>query len=143
MALSYPHAYVATIALGANMQHTIKTLIEAERYEGPSIIIAYAPCIAQGIVKGMSSTIQEQKLAVESGYFPLFHYHPEEQQFYLESDADFNRYYEFIAGEDRYRMLKKINPEHYRELLEDNKINAMERYQKYQAMAQSTEKNDK
>ncbi len=142
MALSYPHAYVGTICLGADMQHTIKTLIEAENYDGPSIVIAYAPCIVQGIVKGMASATEEQKLAVESGYFPLFHYNPEEGKFHLDSKADFNRYYEFIAGEDRYRILKKINPEEYRKLLEENKINAMERYQKYEELEQKNEESD-
>lgn len=138
IALTYPHVYVGTIALGGNMQHTVKTLLEAEKHNGPSIVIAYAPCIAQGILKGMSSTIQEQKLAVESGYFPLLHYQPEDKSFHLDSKADFNRYYEFIAGEDRYRMLKKINPEKYRDLLEQNKINAEERYQKYQELEKMT-----
>ena len=142
IALSYPHAYVGTISLGGNMQHALKILLDAESYEGPSIVIAYAPCIAQGIVKGMSHTIDEEKLAVESGYFPLFHYDPREGRFHLDSKADFNRYYEFIAGEDRYRMLKKINPEKYRDLLEENKVNAMERYQKYQELEQIGEESD-
>lgn len=130
-ALGYPHVYVGAISLGANMQHTIKVLTEAEEYDGPSIVIAYAPCIAQGIVKGMKNTTEEQRLATESGYFPLLHYHPTEEKFYLDSKADFDKYYEFIAGEDRYRMLKKINPDKYRDLLEENKVNAMRRYQKY------------
>lgn len=141
MALAYPHVYVGAISLGGNMQHTIKTLLEAESYDGPSLILAYAPCIAQGILKGMTSTIDEQKLAVASGYFPLLHYHPEEGKLVLDSTPDFNRYYEFIAGEDRYRMLKKINPEKYRELLEQNRQNAIERYQTYQKIA-NQEKED-
>lgn len=83
MALCYPHVYVGTICLGANFQHTIKTLIEAEKYNGPSIIIAYAPCIAHGIKKGMKDSITEEKLATSSGYFPLMRYNPETKNLLL------------------------------------------------------------
>ncbi|MEG2448037.1 MAG: pyruvate:ferredoxin (flavodoxin) oxidoreductase [Bacilli bacterium] len=140
MALTYPHVYVGTVSLGANMQHTLKTFLEAENYDGPSIIIAYAPCIAQGIVKGMKDANNEQKKAVEVGYFPLFHYNPDEGKFYLDSKADFNRYFEFIAGEERYRLLRKINPEHYRDLLEENKNNAIRRYNEYEQLANDNDK---
>lgn len=130
--------YVGTICLGANLQHTLKTILEAEQYDGPSLLIAYAPCIAQGILKGMSNTTEEQKKAVESGYFPLFHYNPIEGKLHLDSKADFSKYYEFIAGEDRYRMLKKVNKENYRELLEENRNNAIDRYEDYQELSDST-----
>lgn len=126
IALTYKNAYVATVSLGASMTHTIKTFKEAVEYNGPSIIIAYAPCISHGILKGMDAT-EEQKLAVESGYFPLFRNNPE-KGFYLDSEADFSKYYEFISGEDRYRTLKKLNPDEYKELLEENLENAKERY---------------
>ncbi len=126
IALTYKNAYVATVSLGASEAHTIKTFKEAVAYDGPSIIIAYAPCIAHGILKGLNSA-EEQKLAVESGYFPLFRYNPL-KGFALDSEAKFDKYYEFIAGEDRYRTLKKINPEEYKELLEKNLENAKERY---------------
>lgn len=138
IALAYPHVYVGTICLGANLQHTLKTILEAEQYDGPSLLIAYAPCIAQGILKGMSNTTEEQKKAVESGYFPLFHYNPIEGKLHLDSKADFSKYYEFIAGEDRYRMLKKVNKENYRELLEENRNNAIDRYEDYQELSDST-----
>ena len=127
IALTYKNAFVGTVSLGANMNHTIKTFKEAALYNGPSIIIAYAPCIAHGILKGMDSIVEE-KLAVESGYFPLFRYHPE-KGFSLDSDADFEKYYEFIAGEDRYRTLKKINKDEYKDLLEENLENAKDRYE--------------
>ncbi len=127
IALTYKNAYVATVSLGASMTHTIRTFKEAVSYNGPSIIIAYAPCIAHGILKGMDSAY-EQKLAVESGYFPLFRYHPE-KGFSLDSDSKFEKYQEFITGEDRYRTLKKLNPSLYETLLENNFINAKERYQ--------------
>ena len=128
IALTYPNVYVATISLGANMQQAIKAMQEAALYNGPSIIIAYAPCIAHGIIKGMGNSIEEEKLATESGYFPLFRYNPTNKKFMMDSKADFSRYFEFISGEDRYRTLKQINPEMYNELLEENKNNAENRY---------------
>ena len=127
IALTYKHAYVATVSLGANMNQTIKVFKEAASYDGPSIIIAYAPCIAHGILKGMNNSVEEEKLATESGYFPLFRYHPE-KGLEMDSKADFDKYYEFIAGEDRYRTLKKINPDNYKELLENNMNNAKDRF---------------
>jgi len=134
IALTYPHVYVGSISLGANMQHAINILKEAESYDGPSIVFAYSPCISQGILTGMESTIDEEKKAVQSGYYPLFHYDPVKEEFKLDAKADFNKYYEFIAGEDRYRILKKINPDKYRELLEKNRDNAMERYRYYEEL---------
>ena len=128
IALTYPDVYVATISLGANMQQAIKAMNEAVNYDGPSIIIAYAPCIAHGIIKGMVNSIDEEKLATESGYFPLFRYNPVNKKFYMDSKADFSKYYEFISGEDRYRSLKQINPLEYNELLEKNKNNAERRF---------------
>ena len=133
IALTYPHVYVASISLGANPSQAIKVMLEAEKYDGPSIIIAYAPCIAQGIIKGMSNSLNEEKDAVTSGYFPLFHYNPTDESFKVDSKADFDKYYEFIAGEDRYRSLKKINKNH-KELLEKNKENAQKRYQYYKLL---------
>lgn len=138
IALTYPHVYVGSISLGANMQHTVKVLLEAEQYDGPSIVFAYSPCISQGILTGMSTTIEEEKKAVQSGYYPLFHYDPETGEFSLDAKADFDKYYEFIAGEDRYRMLKKINPERYHELLEQNRLNAIERYRYYENLAEQS-----
>ena len=113
---------------------TIKVLTEAEKYDGPSIIIAYSPCIAQGIIRGMSNSNEEQKLATLSGYFPIFHYNPETKIFSLDSKADFSKYSDFIGGEDRYRTLKNINPD-YKKILEENKKNAEERYVYYESLA--------
>ena len=76
----------------------------------------------------MSNFIDEEKLATESGYFPIFRYNPQNKNFIMDSKADFSKYYEFISGEDRYRMLKQINPEKYNELLEENKNNALKRF---------------
>ena len=134
MALAYPHVYVGTISMGANPMNTIKVLKEAESYDGPSIVIAYSPCIAQGLLNGMSSTIEEEKQATACGYFPLFNYNPTTKEFKLNSKADFSKYIEFIGGEDRYRTLKKLN-KNYKEILEENKQNAEDRYKYYENLA--------
>ena len=139
IALTYPNVYVATVSLGANMQQAIKAMNEAVAYNGRSIIIAYAPCIAHGIIKGMSNSIDEEKLATESGYFPLFRYNPANKRFIMDSKADFTKYYEFISGEDRYRTLKQINPEHYNELLEENKNNAERRFEYFDSLGKEDE----
>ncbi len=134
IALVYPNVYVATISLGANQNQAIKAFDEAVKHHGPSIIIAYAPCIAHGIIKGMTSSIAEEKDATDSGYFPLFRYNPDTKEFLMDSKADFSKYYEFISGEDRYRSLKQINPDNYHELLEGNKVNSEERYSSLEAL---------
>ena len=133
MALTYPHVYVGTISLGANPMQAIKVMKEAEAYEGPSIIIAYAPCIAQGIIKGMKNSINEEKEATASGYFPLFHYNPINREFKMDSKADFSKYEEYILGEDRYRSLKKLNKEGDK-LLSLNKEQAEATYNYYKSL---------
>ena len=138
MALTYDHVYVGTISLGANPNQAIKVLKEADEYNGPSIVIAYAPCIAQGIIKGMKNSINEEKAATESGYFPLFHYNPANLEFKMDSKADFSKYEEFILGEDRYRSLKNLN-KNAKELLDKNKKNAMKRYQYYEKLSKNEE----
>ncbi|MBQ6477501.1 MAG: pyruvate:ferredoxin (flavodoxin) oxidoreductase [Bacilli bacterium] len=127
IALNYEHVYVGTISLGANPAQAIKVLKEAEAYDGPSIIIAYCPCIAQGIIKGMKSTILEEKEATNTGYFPLFHYNPETNEFKLDSKADFSKYEEFLSGEDRYLTLTKINKQS-KDIFNTNKNNSINRY---------------
>jgi len=139
IALSYPHVYVATISLGANMQQAIKAFTEAKNYNGPSIIIAYAPCIAQGILKGMSNSIEEEKLATQVGYFPIFRRNPETGEFKLDSEADFDGYMDFLLGETRYKSLKKLNPERANELYEQNKKNAIQRYEFYKNLDKTKE----
>jgi pyruvate-ferredoxin/flavodoxin oxidoreductase len=135
MALSYPHVYVGTISLGANPAQAIKVLNEAAAYQGPSIVIAYAPCIAQGIIKGMSNSIHEEHDATSVGYFPIFHYNPTTKEFSVDSEADFTKYEEFISGEDRYRSLAKLSKE-AETLLKENKENAEKRYAYYQSLVQ-------
>jgi pyruvate-ferredoxin/flavodoxin oxidoreductase len=116
MAMTYGYVYVASVAMGANKQQFLKAVKEAEAYPGPSLIIAYAPCINQGIKKGMGKTQMEQKLAVDSGYWPLYRYNPQlaengENPFLLESKAPDGTLQEFLSGENRYAMLERFYPE--------------------------------
>ncbi|MBQ4634583.1 MAG: pyruvate:ferredoxin (flavodoxin) oxidoreductase [Bacilli bacterium] len=134
IALAYPHVYVATVSLGANMIQLLKAFKEAENHKGPSIIIAYAPCISHGIEGGMENTLEMQKLAVNSGYFPLFRYNPAEEKFYLDSKADFDLYEEFLLKQNRYSMLKIINPIEMNDLLLKNKEHALKTYEYYKSL---------
>ena len=134
IALSYPHVYVAQVSLGANPNQLIKVFKEATNYNGPSIIIAYAPCISHGIKGGMINTMDMEKLAVNSGYFPIFHYNPLDEKFYLDSKADFDLYDEFLNCQTRYSMLSSINKDDASELLRQNKENAIKRYEFYQSL---------
>ena len=136
MALNYKNVYVATVSLGANYMQTIKAFNEAASYNGPSIIICYAPCIAHGIKSGMKSAIEEEKLVTESGYFPLFRYNPETEKFTLDSKAEFTKYDEIFKRENRY----SINEEEKNSLLQQNKINAINRYNEYKTLEGKDEK---
>ena len=108
--MSYGYVYVASVALGADRNQTLKAFQEAEAYNGPSIIFAYAPCIAHGI--DMSKTQTEQKRAVEAGYFPLYRYNPQnEQPFTWDAKDPSGNYQDFIRSEGRYKSLMKTNPE--------------------------------
>ena len=120
IATNYPNVYVGTISLGANYMHTIKTMLEAEKHDGPSILIAYAPCIAHGIKTGMKDSITEEKLATASGYFPLFRYNPETKKFTLDSGADFTKLDDIFKRENRYRSNQ--------ELLDKNKQDIIDNY---------------
>ncbi len=137
MAMAYSDVYVASVSLGANMQQTIKAFVEAKENKGPSIIIAYAPCISHGIKSGMKNSIKEEKLAVESGYWPLFRYKPEEEKLYLDfKNPDFNKYKEFLDNENRYTMTKLVNEDKAEELFEINKENAIKRFNFYKELSE-------
>lgn len=115
MMMSYGHVYVASVALGANYQQTISALMEAEAYPGPSIVIAYCPCINHGIRSGMSHTIVEEKLAVKSGYWQLYRYNPDlarqgKEPLIVDYPQPDNSLVQFINGEDRYADLRMIDP---------------------------------
>ena len=136
IAMSYPNCYVASLSLGADFAHTIKAFKEAEAHVGPSILLAYSPCVEHGIKGGMSCTTEEQKLAVEVGYQLLMRYHPDTKKLYLDSkEPDFSRYHEFLDRENRYYALKIKDENLAKELLERNKQNAMMRYEEYKKIS--------
>ncbi len=131
IAMSYGYVYVAQIAMGADFNQTVKAISEAEAYPGPSLIIAYAPCINHGIKKGMSKAQTEEQLAVECGYWNNFRYNPaaEGNKFTLDSkEPKGEEYQAFLDGEVRYNALKRANPEKAAKLFAQNEKEAMERY---------------
>ena len=129
IAMSYGYVYVAQIAMGADFNQTVKAIAEAEAYPGPSLIIAYAPCINHGIKKGMSKAQTEEELAVKSGYWHNFRFNPAaENKFTLDSKAPTEDYKEFLNGEVRYNALARMNPERAEELFAKSEEAAKERY---------------
>ncbi|MET3616397.1 pyruvate-ferredoxin/flavodoxin oxidoreductase [Peptoniphilus olsenii] len=142
MATTYGYVYVAQIALGADKNQAYRAIKEAEAYNGPSLIIAYAPCINHGIRVGMGFSIEEEKKAVESGYWHLYRFNPElknegKNPFILDSKEPTKSYREFLDGEVRYTSLKKLFPERAERLYEAAEENAMERYQSYINLARN------
>ena len=132
IAMSYGYVYVAQIAMGADYNQTVKAIAEAEAYPGPSLIIAYAPCINHCIKKGMSKAQTEEQLAVECGYWNNFRFNPaaEGAKFTLDSkEPKEEGYQEFLDGEVRYNALKRSNPEKAARLFKKNEQEAMERYE--------------
>ncbi len=133
IAMSYPNVYVAQVSLGANMMQVIKAFEEAKKHEGPSIIIAYTPCIAHGIKGGMKESVNMEALATKCGYFPIFRYNGE--HFILDSqNPDFDLYEEFLNRQTRYAMLKTVNSSKADELLLENKQNAIKRFAYYKSL---------
>jgi len=128
IAMTYPNVYVATVSLGANYNQVIQAFKEAEEHDGPSIVIAYAPCIAHGIKTGMKDSIEEEKLATTSGYFPIFRYNPKDDKLTLDSKADFTKYEEIFNRETRYNKSNK-------KLLEENKKYAEKTYVYYEELS--------
>ena len=132
MAMTYGYVYVAQIAMGADFNQTVKAIAEAEAYPGPSLIIAYAPCINHGIKKGMSKAQTEEKLAVDCGYWNNFRFNPAAEKgskFTLDSKQPKEEDYQaFLDGEVRYNALKRANPEKAARLFAKNEAEAMERY---------------
>ncbi|MDE5619803.1 MAG: pyruvate:ferredoxin (flavodoxin) oxidoreductase [Ruminococcus sp.] len=134
MAMSYGYVYVAHVAMGADMNQCIKAIAEAEAYDGPSLIIAYAPCINHGIKSGMSTSMEEEKKAVKAGYWHLYRYNPAlksqgKNPFVIDSKApDTDEYINFLMGEVRYNSLMTQNPERAEELFDSAVENAKNRY---------------
>ncbi|MFX0548837.1 pyruvate:ferredoxin (flavodoxin) oxidoreductase [Hathewaya histolytica] len=140
MAMSYGYVYVAQIAMGADKNQTIKAITEAENYPGPSLIIAYAPCINHGIKIGMGSSQLEEKRAVDCGYWSLYRYNPTlkdqgKNPFVLDSKEPKESFIDFLKGEVRYASLEKIKPELAQELFEKTEKDAMERLENYKKLA--------
>ena len=130
IAMSYGYVYVAQISMGADFNQTVKAIAEAEAYPGPSLIIAYAPCINHGIKKGMSKAQTEEELAVKCGYWHNFRFNPEaESKFTLDSKAPTEDYQAFLDGEVRYNSLKRSNPEKAARLFALNEEQAKARYE--------------
>ena len=135
MSMSYGYVYVASVALGADRMQTLKAFQEAEAYDGPSIIFAYAPCIAHGI--DMSKTQTEQKRAVEAGYFPLYRYNPaNENPFTWDAKDPQGSYQDFIRSEGRYKSLLKTNPEAAEALYNQAEEDAAKRMSVYKAVGE-------
>ena len=144
MAASYGYVYVAQVSMGASQAQYFKALKEAEEFPGPSLIIAYAPCINHGLKAGMGKTQQEARQAVECGYWHNWRYDPRleaegKNPFQLDSkEPDWTKFESFLMGEVRYNSLAKENPEHFKELFEAAQNNAKWRLNGYKRMAAQT-----
>ena len=138
MAMSYGNVYVAKVAMGANDTHTLRAFLEAEAYEGPSLIIAYSHCIAHGI--NMETGMQNQKAAVDSGYWQLYRYNPDlalngKNPFMLDSKGLKIPLKDYVYMETRYKMLTKTHPEMAADLLKKAKKDVVDRWKMYEQMA--------
>jgi pyruvate-ferredoxin/flavodoxin oxidoreductase len=139
MAMSYGNIYVASVAMGAKDEHTLKVFLEAEAYNGPSLIIAYAHCIAHGI--DMTTGMSNQKVAVDSGQWLLYRYNPErtargENPLILDSRTPTRKLQEFMSMETRFKMLTKSKPEEAKLLWDEAQHDVLARFRLYEYMAQ-------
>jgi pyruvate-ferredoxin/flavodoxin oxidoreductase len=140
IAMTYGSVYVASVSMGANKQQMLKAFLEAESYPGPSLIICYAPCINQGLKKGMGKSQEEEKQAVISGYWPLYRFNPELEKegknpFVLESKEPDGSFQGFLGGENRFASLEKTFPEESKKLRAQIEEEANTRYSSLKAMA--------
>jgi len=148
MAMTYGYVYVANVGMGANKQQLMKALVEAESYDGPSLIMAYSPCINHGIKKGMGKTQEETKLAVECGYWPLYRFNPLLAQegknpFTLDSKEPTGNLREFLRGEVRYAALESLFPEEAKTLHDRLEGEFADRYAKLAKLAGRDEEAEK
>ncbi len=139
MAMTYGYVYVASVAMGADKNQMLKAFLEAEAYPGPSLIVCYAPCINQGLKKGMGKSQEEAKLAVASGYWPLYRYNPLLAQegknpFKLESKVPDGTLQAFLSGETRYSALEKALPEESKRLRAGLEVSYLDRYRQLQLL---------
>jgi pyruvate-ferredoxin/flavodoxin oxidoreductase len=138
MAMSYGNVYVAHIAMGANDRQTLQAIQEAESYDGPSLVIAYSHCIAHGI--NMAKGLEQQALATQTGYWPLYRYDPRlkeqgENPFQLDSKAPSIPFKEYAYNENRYRVLEQTNPVAAAQLMGQAQAAASERWKTYEDLA--------
>jgi len=138
IAMTYGNVYVASVAMGAKDEHTLKALLEAEAYDGPALIIAYSHCVAHGI--NMTTAMQNQKAAVHSGQWLLYRYNPErarrsENPMQLDSQAPRMKVQEYLSLENRFKMLTKNKPEQAKEFFDQAQCDAENRWQFYQSLA--------
>ena len=137
IAMCYSNVYVACVNIGYDKEQYLRVLKEASEHQGPSLIIAYSPCIEHGIRKGMEYSLKDGSLATKCGYFLTFRYIPEEEKLYLDSkNVDFSLYEEFLSGENRYANLSKVNPNKAQEILEAQKEYAMKRFNFYRKLSE-------
>ena len=141
IAMSYGYVYVAQIAMGADMNQTIKTLVEAEAYPGPSIVIGYAPCEMHGVKGGMGNCQSEMKRAVEAGYWQMFRYNPSlkaegKNPLIIDSKAPTGSYIDFIKSETRYSRLIQAFPERAEELFTKAEEQAKAKYDRLVKLGQ-------
>ncbi|MDL2307927.1 thiamine pyrophosphate-dependent enzyme, partial [Desulfovibrio sp. OttesenSCG-928-C06] len=138
--MSYGYVYVATVSMGANKNQVLKAFKEAEAYKGPSIIIAYAPCINQGLRAGMGKSMEESKQATESGYWPLYRFNPElaaegKNPLQIDSKAPNGTIQDFLMGENRYAQLSKQIPEESKALREELERQYIDRFKMLEQLA--------
>ena len=137
---TYGYVYVAQVSIGGNPEHLIKCLKEAAAYNGPSIVIAYAPCINHGLSKGMAKTIDEGKAAVECGFWPLYRYNPDNEKegknpFSLDSAEPNGKLREYMMGENRFASLTRTFPDRAEKLFAEAEEFTARRYAKYKRLA--------
>lgn len=135
LAMCYPHTYVAQTNIGYSNEQFLKVLTEANNHNGPSLVIAYSPCIEHGIKIGMEHSQTNAYLATECGYFPTFRRNPDTNTFSLDCEVNFDKYDEYLMTENRYANLKQKNPKNCDEILNDQKKWAIDRYEKYKKMS--------
>ncbi|WP_027339727.1 pyruvate:ferredoxin (flavodoxin) oxidoreductase [Halonatronum saccharophilum] len=141
IAMTYGHVYVAQVSHGASQAQVLKAMIEAEAHEGPSIVIAYSPCISHGVKGGLTQSQAQAKLATECGYWPTYRFDPTleaegKNPFQIDSkEPNWDKYHDFLMSEKRYSQLYKINPDEAEGLLEANKKAAKRRWKMYQRYA--------
>ncbi len=148
MAMTYGYVYVAQIALGSNMNQAVKALAEAEAYPGPSLVIAYAPCISHGLKEGMGCSVSQEKEAVKSGYWHLYRFNPELKEagknpFSLDSRDPSSSFRDYLLSEVRFSSLQKTFPEVADELFEKCEEDAMERLAAYKRLENAYESEKK